>query len=78
MSAQRNLRCHRFSQCEADEEFLKMRSVSRARAENIDFNLFFDIIARKDCLEYNGYCARVNREHGQSSSKNTNRLHAIT
>ena len=55
-----------FPEYEVDEEFSKMQSVSRTRAENLDFNFFFDISFRKDCPEYNGYCTRVNREQGYS------------
>ena len=67
VEVQKNLPMPSFPECEVDEEFLKMRSVSRrARTENIDFNSFFDIIVRKDCSEYNGCCSRVNREQGQS------------
>ena len=43
-----------------DETSLKMQAVSHARAEEIDFDFFNDIISKKECPEYNGYCTLVN------------------
>ena len=59
-------------QSNLDETFIKMQKVSRARAEEIDFNFFNDIISKKECPEYNGYCTRVNRDQGHSSTEYKN------
>ena len=48
-----------------------MQAVSRARAEEIDFDFFNDIISKKECPKYNGYCTRVNRDQGHTIRPST-------
>ena len=60
------------SPCNLDDSFKKMQSVSRKRAEVIDFSFFQDIVNQKECPEYNGYCTRVNREQGHTIRPGTN------
>ena len=48
-----------------------MQKVSHAWAEEIDFNFFNDIISKKECSEYNGYCTRVNLDQGHTVRPST-------
>ena len=58
-------------QSNLDETFIKMRKVSHAWAEEIDFNFFNDFISKKECPEYNGYCTRVNLDQGHTVRPST-------
>ena len=48
-----------------------MQAVNRAHAEEFDFDFFNDIISKKECPEYNGYCIRVNRDQGHTIRPST-------
>ena len=47
------------SQFDMSEEFVLATNVSLARAQNLDFNFFMDVLFKAKTPEYNGYNTRL-------------------
>jgi len=53
------------------DDFVKATKVSLARARDVDFAFFNDVLFKAKTPEYNGYNKRLNREAGMSQAPNT-------